>query len=289
MMDLMEEKDYPALFVAADEASITAQNKFFLYLRSYLIILILAALVAFQWPDYQFGAIASAVLFLVTLFLLVAMKIDKPDETWYNARALAESVKTTSWRLMMRAKPYQEDNSEQVFIQYLKDILSQNCNLSSVIPVDNDTKVAITERMSQIRGLNFEKRKEFYLKKRIEDQQKWYSNKSQINKKNGEKWFWFSIILHALAIFLLLLRIKAYTYQFPIEVISTIASAVLVWLQAKKYNELSVVYAHTAHEIALIISEATSVTDDDKFSNYVVNSENAFSREHTQWYAKKVS
>jgi hypothetical protein len=288
-MASITEKDYPALFVAADRASITAQNKFFLYLRSYLIILILAAFVSFQWPESQLGAIFSAFLFLVTLFFLVAMKIEKPDEIWYNGRAVAESVKTTSWRWMMCAKPYQEENCDQSFLQDLKEILSQNCNLSSVLPADHETKDAITEQMRKIRNLNFEERKKIYLEKRIEDQHQWYSNKSQMNKKNGEKWFWFSITLHATAIFLLLLRIKAYKYQFPIEVISTIASAVLTWLQAKRYNELSAVYSHTAHEIALIVSEANAVKNDNELSTYVVNSENAFSREHTQWYAKKVA
>lgn len=68
---------------------------------------------------------------------------------------------------------------------------------------------------------------------------------------------------------------------------ATAASAVLTWVQAKKYNELNSSYALAAHEIVLIKGEAVSVQDESHLSEFVVNSESAFSREHTQWVARK--
>ena len=70
--------------------------------------------------------------------------------------------------------------------------------------------------------------------------------------------------------------------------VATATGAVLTWLQAKKHNELNSSYALAAHEIVLIKGEAESVQSEREISEFVINSENAFSREHTQWTARKV-
>jgi hypothetical protein len=78
------------------------------------------------------------------------------------------------------------------------------------------------------------------------------------------------------------------TAKLPIEVIAVASSSVLTWLQAKKHNELSSSYSLTAHEIMLIKSEVNIIKTEDDLSEYVMNCENAFSREHTQWFARKI-
>ena len=86
---------------------------------------------------------------------------------------------------------------------------------------------------------------------------------------------------------MLLYRIKDPSASVPVEVIATAAGAVLTWLQAKKHSELNSSYGLTAHEIVLIKGEALSVKTEKELSEFVVNSESAFSREHTQWAARK--
>ena len=86
---------------------------------------------------------------------------------------------------------------------------------------------------------------------------------------------------------MLLYRIQVPTITLPIEVIATSASAALTWLQAKKHNELNSSYALAALEIVLIKGEALSVSSEKELSEFVLDSENAFSREHTQWVARK--
>ncbi len=75
--------------------------------------------------------------------------------------------------------------------------------------------------------------------------------------------------------------------KLPIEVLAVAASSILTWLQAKKHNELSSSYSLTAHEIILIKSETSRIESEEDFSEYIINCENAFSREHTQWFARK--
>ncbi len=86
---------------------------------------------------------------------------------------------------------------------------------------------------------------------------------------------------------MLLYRIKEPVTAFPIVVIAVASSAVLTWVQAKKHNELNSSYSLAAHEIVLIKGESVSVQNESDLSEFVINSESAFSREHTQWTASK--
>ncbi len=284
-------KDLPGLYQSADAASLRAQSWYFGSLAVYLVLLVCAALVSFLWPTSTQGALASAVLFLVTLGILIGLKVKKPDDIWYNGRAVAESVKTRSWRWMMQAEPYQDiENAEitsKLFISDLRSILSQNRSLSHELTSSAGVLDPISQKMKAIRSLSLEERLNFYREQRVRDQADWYAKKSILNKKRAFQWFCVSIALHAIAILMLLYRIQEPGASAPIEVIATAAGAVLTWLQAKKHSELNSSYGLTAHEIILIKGEALSVRSEKELSEFVLNSESAFSREHTQWTARK--
>jgi len=277
----------PGLYQSADKASLKAQSLYFWGLRLYLSLLVLAAVVSFYCSDNVYGAIASASLFLITLGILIALRVKRPDDSWYNGRAVAESVKTRAWRWSMRAEPYQDcDNVERVskqFISDLKGILKQNRSLSEVL----DAVEGVKEPIREIRSLPMEDRLEIYKKQRIDNQSNWYASKSQFNKRRAMHLFWLSVILHSAAIFMLLYKIKDPFAGLPIEVVATAAGAVLTWLQAKKHNELNSSYSLAAHEIVMIKGEALSIKSEKDLSDFVLDSENAFSREHTQWTARK--
>lgn len=288
-----EDKDLPGLFQSADTASVKEQKKFFNGIFWYLTLLIVAALFAFFADDYPnpIFKIVSTVLFLLTLFIMIWLRVSRPDDIWYNGRAVAESVKTRSWRWMMRAEPYIDcDNIEIVrkhFVNDLKTILKQNESLIGKLGISASIEEPISEKMIEIRKLNLSDRFNFYRQERITNQAIWYTTKSKFNKKRAEMWFWTTVSLHALAILLLLFNIYDPNAKLPIEVIAVAASSVLTWLQSKKHNELSSSYSLTAHEIILIKSETNRIETEEDLSEYIMNCENAFSREHTQWFARK--
>ncbi len=283
----------PGLYQSADKASLGAQSTYFWGLRSYLLLLVLAAFISYQWPKHPEGAIASALLFLITLGMLIYLRVKRPDDQWYNGRAVAESVKTRSWRWCMRAEPYDDTESAEAvakqFINDLKSILQQNKNLNGILQADAGIKDPISSTMSQIRQLSIAERLKLYKEQRIDEQAHWYSKKSLFNKKRAALWFWASVVLHATAIGFLIYRVQDPTFSLPVEVVATAAGAVLTWLQAKKHNELNSSYALAAHEIMLIKGEALSVTSELELAEFVLNSETAFSREHTQWAARKAA
>jgi len=288
---LMQEDDYPALYNAADAASLDAQCLYFNALRIYLILLITAAVMAFFWAQNVYGAITSAALFLFTLGILVWLKVKKPEDVWYNGRAVAESVKTRTWRWIMNAEPYENETSEEQaqkeLLSDLKAILSQNRSLSESIEWSPGLGEAISSKMIAIRSMSWQERLAIYKSDRIDNQSIWYSKKTQFNRRRSKQWFIASVLLHSLAVLMLLYRIKEPISHLPIEAVAATASAVLTWVQAKKHNELHSSYALAAHEIVLIKGESVSVNSESELSEYVVDSESAFSREHTQWVARK--
>lgn len=287
---MITDQELPGLYRAADKASLDAQSNYYLCLMSYLILLVCAAAVTFWLSDFVAGAITSAVLFLLTLGILIVLRVTRPDDVWYNGRAVAESVKTRVWRWMMRTEPYEENDPVIVskqFINDLKAILKQNKTLAGKLPTEEYMKEPITNRMNEVRAMSIGERLRIYNADRIQNQADWYSKKAIFNKKRSRLWFWISVVLHAAAIIMLLMRIQTPSLSLPITVVATAASAVLTWLQAKKHNELSSSYSLTAHEIVLIKGEAISINNEKQLSDFVLDTESAFSREHTQWVARK--
>lgn len=286
-----ESSDLPGLYQSADAASLTAQSHYLFGLKAYMFFLILASIVAYFSTDSANTAILSAFLFLVSISITIWLNVMKPEDVWYNGRAVAESVKTRAWRWMMRAEPY--DNTTEIeiasreFIADLKKILEQNRVLGKAIDAEASIKAPISEVMLSIRNFSYNQRAKVYKKYRVDEQALWYWRKTKYNKKMALIWFWAMIALHALAIVLLLFKIKSPSTKFPVEVVAVSASSVLSWLQTKKHKELSASYAVTAQEISLIRGESSYVNSEESLSDFVIDSENAFSREHTQWFARK--
>lgn len=281
----------PGLYQAANRASLDAQWIYFAGLLSYLLLLVFAAFISFISADSPTGTFLSAFLFLVTLSILIGLRVKRPDDIWYNGRAVAESVKTRAWRWMMKAEPYDDYEKFEIvskkFISDLKAILTQNRNLAAALSTNVYLDAPITEAMKIIRAMPVTDRLGLYSADRVQDQADWYARKFLFNRRRAQQWFWVSVILHMIAITMLLVRIQKPHLQLPVEVIATTASGVLTWLQAKKHNELASSYSLAAHEIVLIKGEALSIETDKQLSEFVLNAEAAFSREHTQWAARK--
>jgi len=293
MLTSFDDKELPGLFHSADSKSIIEQKKYFNGILWYLILLIAASIISYIFGDSEISElkIVSAILFLLTLSIMIWLHVFKPDDIWYNARAVAESVKTRSWRWMMNAEPYSYKMNPELcrknFIQDLREILNQYKTLIQELGDTISLNAPISDKMIEVRKLSLTDRLNFYKKCRITAQAEWYVDKAKMNKSKANIWFWISVTIHVIAIFMLIYNVKIPNIKFPIEILAVAASSILTWTQAKKYKELSSSYSLTAHEIILIKSEKNEIQNESEFSEYVLNCENAFSREHTQWFAKK--
>ena len=68
---------------------------------------------------------------------------------------------------------------------------------------------------------------------------------------------------------------------------TSIASALIAWLQIKQHKEQAQSYSIAELELGFIQQEAQYIADDLALSDFVGDAENAISREHTLWVARR--
>lgn len=279
----------PALYKSADKIAKDSQSVFcWLFGMNLVFLTIAVALSVFYVASVEFIYCQIFVLFS-SLGITILLGYQLPEKTWYGGRALAESTKTMAWRLMMKAEPFNVDDtkSSELFLEKLKKLIKDNKEITSK-SVSSLGEKEITDEMKSVRASKMADRKTYYLNNRIIDQLNWYKSKSAFNQKRAKQFFCLIILVTLLAIAFSIFRISNPTAeQWPTDIYIGIASALLGWNQAKKFRELSASYAQTAYEISLIKAQAAQIRTEKAFSIFVSDAENAFSREHVQWLARR--
>jgi hypothetical protein len=288
----MKKEDYPALYQAASNAASRAQIAFLRCVKGYGALSIAGAGLAAYGIDSAFLAICAAALFVGALGLSLLMAVMRYENTWYRARAVAESIKTSTWRFMMRAEPFADDagsaNDKKEFSKLLRNILEEHKDLSQELAGKLSQGEQISGLMLHTRQQNLSERIETYREHRINEQREWYADKSETNKTKGQCWFSIFIFLQILAIAFTILRIGYPSFKYwPIEISLVAATAAFGWIRTKKFGELAAAYGLAAHEIGLASAQLPDIKTDEAFSIFVADTESAFSREHTQWIARR--
>lgn len=278
----------PALYKAADDAANRYQTQYLWLIRGYLTLLVLGS-IASAYSDYwQDLTTFATVAFVIVLTLAIVLLVTSGPKKWYYARALAESIKTLAWKYMMAADPYRGSDARDRFAADLHVLLRQDDDIGHILsghPPHGDT---ITEIMDRVRDKQLQDRLVFYLKHRIEDQLAWYRTRSKQNRKAATYWFltMIGLLLVTLLRLILSTRIPALSFV-SIEVLASTVTSILTWTQVRRFQELSAAYTLAAAEICIIKNLATDVDSEDTLSTFVSDAENAFSREHTQWQARR--
>jgi hypothetical protein len=285
----MQSKDYPSIYCSADELSLSSQKRFFLALKAHLVLLVFAAILSLINVSGSLVATLQLVTLLSVLFCSIYLFCMRPDRIWYAGRAVAESIKTITWRYISRAEPFQGDdaNARTHFSKSLKAIIDQNAKIFSAVTTRLDAP-QITPVMEEMRNQPLKTRWNIYMQNRVGEQLAWYAKKALLNKKMSNHFFGILILVNAIAVCCAILRIIFAEQPFwPTDIFVATAASLLGWMQAKRFSELSASYALTAHEINLIKEQSAPPNTEQDFSLFVGDTENAFSREHTQWAARR--
>ncbi len=285
--------DYPGLYDLTNCRSASSQRKYFFWLGAEYSLLIASAINVFINYDYKYYV--SLVLFACLMALMIFKVKNKFEQEWYKYRAITESIKTTTWNYIMKAEPFNdEDEMKNIkeLSKYLSEIVSGSEYISKTISPEVIKKGALTGEMKNVRGLDYLSRRDFYVTHRIEDQRSWYVAKSSDNKRKGKIWSYVIFSLYLLAFLCSVYNAFLSTqsdWVIPINIVTTIAASLVGWAQVKRFGELSASYILTAHEIGLIKEQASYISSEADFSAFVRESETAFSREHTQWIARRIA
>lgn len=296
MPNQFSESNYPGLYQAANSSSMSAQRKYKVLMAIDLTLMILAAGLAiynFQQDEARFWVYSVSGIFLLTgLIITIILRTKKYEDLWYQGRALAESCKTLTWRYVTSSESFESDLNQETanekFRERLNALSKEFKELNRELNAKTLSLPIITKKMIDIRNLNLLERKQFYIENRINDQKTWYSDEAETNKKRYAFWFWLIIISQGLAIISV-----GYLIKYPssnwnlVGLFTTMSSAVISWLQIKQHQELKQAYTTAAQELNFIQASAGQVTTDEELSEFVLDSENAISREHTLWLAQK--
>ena len=289
------EKDLPALFKSADACSTTAQVAYLRLVIADLAALVIGSLItaiAFEGREMKAAmAIAGGVLLVISCTLTWVIRLQRLEKAWYAGRAVAESVKTLAWKYAVRAVPFEgpaaSGDADSTLIDSLRCLLRERTYLGADLGTLDASGEQITTPMRQLRDLSLPQRRNTYLRDRIENQRRWYANKAAANRAARARWFTAVILAQIVAAGFAFASVALpILVGFP-AIFASLASALMAWLQVKSHQELAQAYGIAAHELGLIVEKAKDIQTDQDLSSFVQDAENAISREHTLWIARR--
>lgn len=292
---MMSDDSYPDLYRCGDTASLKAQRAYLCFHKVYLGSLVLgsatSAFTALGTPSVNMLLYtALAIILVFGLLILWAMRARQDDKIWFDGRAIAESVKTVTWRFMMRVKPFHEDGTaEDLFVSELKEIREARPHMGKHLVATMDANgLAITDFMREKRSDSIENRRSFYISDRIRDQKTWYSRKAKMNVQNSANLFWVIAGLQIVIVILAIIQVASGGLGVNIvPVVTTCVAVFVAWSQMKRHDELAQSYALATQELVEMETIASNQTSEDAFSELVEQAENSISREHTMWCARR--
>jgi hypothetical protein len=288
----IKDEDYPCCYLDSNLASISAQRNYKALIYSSLGVMLLSTILSSipidGCPIYNK---INGVVLLLSSFISIGLIVFKPEKNWYIGRAVSESIKTLTWRYMMKSKPFDignEDEIKKTFIDRCSDVTIAAIQNGKFEPSNNSFhQDFITQKMDNIRSLTLLERKGIYASERIEEQITWYKSKS-IKSKN--KNLLFTLLLGSCqflaAIYLIFLFDLVNCVDVNTILIFIAASCISI-IEMNKFGELAQSYSFTAFELNKIRNHFNVINSEMDLDNFVEIAEQAISREHTMWLARR--
>lgn len=293
----MERGEYPWLHRAADRAAAKAQRSHFRFLGLQLSIFLIVgifATVPTWWtlaPSWLRGfAVTSAVALAAGLVIIGAARERRYDKSWFDARAVAESAKTLAWRYMMRVPPgfvIESQSADQTFISELQAISGSRPGAVAELGGVEQDRTQISAQMRAVRGSSFDERKAFYLAFRVAEERDWYHEKAALNRRWSNWWYWSVIAIQLAALALTVVRAADFLKVSISGPLMTLAASFSAWTQAKRHDELGTTYSVAADELTNLEQKVEICTSDTELLALAEDVEEAISREHTMWRARR--
>jgi hypothetical protein len=281
----------PGLYHGADSSSTGAQRRYLVASRLRLILLIAAAVTGAVsvrlGNNGDFAGVGTAIALVGAIVAEGWLVKERPERSWYDGRALAESAKTLAWRFAVCAPPFPRslDNveAERRFVDQLAQLLEDAP--SSAIDVGNDP--ALNDTLRQIRRGTLEERKAVYLRDRIAEQRDWYSNKSQRNRKSALGWQVALVTIEATGVLCAILRAMEVIDVDLAGIVAAMAGAGVAWLSIRQHALLGRTYGRTASLLAIVHDRLSLVRTEERWAVEVADAEEVISREHVMWRASR--
>jgi hypothetical protein len=293
-MELRNE-DFPALYLAADKSATASQYR---YLR--LTGIILGALVTTAvlssiksvLPDWKTTiALVTAAVAALSFILTTFRRALKPERRWFVSRAVAEAVKSMTWKFVSGAAPYPASlSAEQASVKLLADLRAtvEDGRVALGLGSEFAGHRQITPVMQSLRAAPLEARRDLYVSSRLQDQRRWYGSASRKNQRRADVLYVAIQIAQAIGLASTALVLNEDAQGIEVTgVFAALASAMIAWSQLRQHEELAQSYAMAALELGLAEENAAMVKTDEAFSEFVNSVESILTREHGAWAARR--
>jgi hypothetical protein len=130
-------------------------------------------------------------------------------------------------------------------------------------------------------------RQQIYRQGRIADQRTWYRSKASAARQHARLW---SLAITAATALDLVAAVATVFGSLELQVLSvcsSLAAAAAAWTQFRQHEALAAAYSVAARELLLVEERLATCSDEESWSRLVDESEEAISREHTLWAAKR--
>jgi hypothetical protein len=285
--------DMPQLFKAADKASIDAQKSFVRGTRVRLgLLVVAAALGVTAWrvgdPKIDVLAIISTALFVLAILVEGLLWKNRPDKTWYDARAVAESTKTLAWKFAVRSEPFSDptvDEADMVhrLLGRFDNIRQQFAGLELAAV----NAQSISPWMREQRQADWPERKAVYLRERLQDQKNWYDGKAKYNRRRSTQWRFALVGLEFFGFVASLVAAFSESAPMLAPALAALVVAVVAWLETKQHDFNARAYAAAVYDLAQAEAKLEVARDEAEWAAEVESAEEAISREHTLWLASR--
>ena len=283
----------PQLHEAANEASLEGQQMYKRLTRARLWMAVAAAalgVAAWRVGSGQVDvlALASVVVFAIALVAEVHLGRTRPDKAWYDGRAVAESAKTLAWKYAVGADPFPVTLDQTTAAKALVNELETLKDRYPALELSPALGQQVTPWMRNTRHSSYADRQTIYIFNRLLDQQNWYRGKAKNFKKAANKWRLGLICFEVLGVLAAMVEAFTTLNLALTPLIAAVIAASIGWIQIQQYDQLAEAYSTTVSDLGSAYTKLTeSAADEITWALEVNDAEEAMSREHTLWSAKR--
>jgi hypothetical protein len=285
---------FPSLYRAADVASAKAQRRYLRWIATNIVLMIVGAGIGSMPVAGDEGRQAvrsvSATCLILSLGVSGLLAAGKWERTWFAARAVAESVKSLSWKFVAGSEPFpsamKDTDAEFALLGAMRELLKARPHLGPSLRSEHGGQ--ITPVMSKLRAAPPAEIRDAYDAERVEEQRRWYAGKAATNAKSRTTWFALFVAFQSLAVVFSVRFALNPSATWPAPALfTTLASTAAAWGQVKRFQEHAQAYGYAADELSMISTRSRQVATRADLGRFVNDAETAISREHSSWVARR--
>lgn len=279
------EDHMPALHGAAEETSAEGQAQFRRLVMSSLALLVVAAVGGLF--DRPWGGWLSAVAFAGSLVITALWVFHHAETDWYDGRAGAESTKSMTWKFAVGGQPYGVDefDAKTRYESDIQALIGELDRLGSSLRAPS--RAAAADPLMEVRRASLDERRGVYRQQRVADQRGWYARRAGDHRRSARRWQVAMVCAQVVGIAGAVLKGVDVVHVDLLSLLATVAAALAAWTNAADYVQIARAYDFAAIELDAILSRVGDPKTEAEWAAFVADAEQAMSREHTMWLARK--